>query len=111
LLKGIAEFPRKALTDRFFLRGSKVDEDALVAAMDVAGDHLIPEFGSRNAMRMAEGELKLIRQLDESSLEAKEKCRALLALIRKGETAEIMSNCVPELEEPVSVQEELLIDC
>lgn len=33
LLQAIAEFPRKALTDRFFLRGLDVDEDELLEAI------------------------------------------------------------------------------
>jgi hypothetical protein len=41
LLKGIAEFPREAMTNRFFWQGIRTDEDALMKAMDVAEDHLV----------------------------------------------------------------------
>ena len=37
LLKGIAEFPREAMTNRFFWRGIRTDKDALIKAMNVAG--------------------------------------------------------------------------
>ena len=43
LLKGVAEFPREAMTNRFFWQGVRTNEDELILAMDVAGDHLVPE--------------------------------------------------------------------
>lgn len=84
LLKGIAEFPRQAMTDRFFWQGIKTDEDALIKAMDVAGDYLVEEYGSRNAMQQAEIDLHLIKQLEDAPGDAQDKCRALWALITTG---------------------------
>jgi hypothetical protein len=63
LLKGIAEFPREAMTNRFFWQGIRTDEDALIKAMNVAGDHLVEEYGGRKAKQRAELELDLIKQL------------------------------------------------
>lgn len=84
LLKGIAEFPREAMTNRFFWQGIRTDEDALIQAMNVAGDHLVEEYGGRKAKQRAELELNLIKQLEDSPGDAQAKCRALWALITTG---------------------------
>jgi hypothetical protein len=84
LLKGIAEFPREAMTNRFFWRGIKTDENALIKAMDVAGDYLVEEYGGRKAAQRAELELELIKQLEAVSGDAQAKCRALWTLITTG---------------------------
>jgi hypothetical protein len=90
LLKGVAEFPREAMTDKFFWRGMRTNEDELIQAMDVAGDHLVPEYGSRKAMQRATEELAWIKALEESPGEPLDKCRALWALITTGQEAELM---------------------
>jgi len=84
LLKGIAEFPRKAMTNRFFLLGIANQEDALIKAMNVVGDYLVEDYGGRKAMQRARLELDLIRQLEGASGDALAKCRALWALITTG---------------------------
>ncbi len=84
LLKGIAEFPRKAMTDRFFWRGIATDEDVLIKAMNVAGDYLVEDYGGRKAMQRAKLELGLIKQLENASGDALAKCRALSSLITTG---------------------------
>jgi len=84
LLKGIAEFPREAMTNRFFWQGIRTDEDALIKAMNVAGDHLVEEYGGRKAKQRAELELDLIKQLEDASGDALDKCRALWTLITTG---------------------------
>lgn len=86
LLKGIAEFPRQAMTDRFFWQGIRTDEDALIKAMDVAGDYLVKEYGGRKAKQQAEIDLDLIKQLEDASGDAQDKCRALWALITTGKS-------------------------
>jgi hypothetical protein len=84
LLKGISEFPREAMTNRFFWQGIRTDEEALIKAMNVAGDHLVDEYGGRKAKQRAELELELIKQLEDASGDALAKCRALWALITTG---------------------------
>lgn len=84
LLKGIAEFPREAMTNRFFWQGIRTDEDALIKAMNVAGDYLVEEYGGRKAKQSAEAELDLIKQLEDAPGEALAKCRALWVLITTG---------------------------
>jgi hypothetical protein len=85
LLKGIAELPREAMTNRFFWQGIRTNEDALIKAMNVAGDYLVAEYGGRKAKHQAEAELDLIKQLEEASGDAQDKCRALWALITTGD--------------------------
>lgn len=65
-LKGIAEFPREAMTNRFFWQGIRTDEDALIKAMDVVGDCLVAEYGGRKAKQRAEQDLVLIKGLESS---------------------------------------------
>lgn len=90
LLKGIAEFPRQAMTNRFFWQGIKTDEDVLIKAMDVAGDYLIKDYGGRKAKQQAEIDLELIKRLEDVSGDAKDKCRALWALITTGKNEEAL---------------------
>ncbi len=85
LIKGVAEFPRKALTNRFFWQGIRTDEEALVHAMDVAGDQLVKEYGGRKAKQRAEHELILIKGLETTTADARDKCEALWSLITKGD--------------------------
>ena len=91
LLKGIAEFPRQAMTDRFFWQGIKTDEDALIKAMDVAGDYLVKDYGGRKAKQQAEIDLDLIKQLEDAAGEAQEKCQALWALITTGKSEDAVA--------------------
>lgn len=84
LLKGIAEFPRVAMTNRYFWQGIRTDEEALINAMNVAGDHLVEEYGGRKAKQRAELELELIKQLEEAPGDAQDKCRVLWNLIKTG---------------------------
>jgi hypothetical protein len=85
LLKGVAEFPRLAMTNRFFWSSVHTNEEALIHAMDVAGDHLVAEYGSRNATKRAEKELSLIKELEDAPGEPLDKCRALWELIKTGD--------------------------
>lgn len=89
LLKSIAEFPREAMTNRFFWRGMQVNEDELIKAMNVAGDYLIDEYGSRKAMQRAAVELDLIKQLEDASTDSLAKCRSLWTLITTGKMDEV----------------------
>ena len=102
LLKGIAEFPRDAMTDRFFWQGIKTDEDALIQAMNVADDCLVKEYGGRKAKLRAEFELDLIERLEDATGDAQAKCRALWALVTTGRTEGItalIDACTAKAEE------------
>jgi hypothetical protein len=91
LLKGIAAFPREAMTNRFFWQGIKADEDALIKAMNVADDRLVEEYGGRKAKQRAALELDLIKQLDEASADALVKCGALWGLITTGKEEAVVA--------------------
>ena len=105
LLKGIAEFPREAMTNRFFWQGIRTDEDALIAAMNVAGDYLVDEYGGRKVKQRAELELGLIKQLEDTSGDALAKCRALWTLITSGKEDAV----VALVEDPATKQQEIAI--
>ena len=102
LLKGVAEFPREAMTDRFFWQGITTDEDALIKAMDVAGDHLVKEYGGRKAKQRAERELELIKQLEEAPCDPLIKCRAIWVLIKTGEEGAVLEHLSRTLNCPVT---------
>ncbi len=101
LLKGVADFPRKAMTDNFFWRGMRIEKDELIHAMDVAGDHLVPDYGSPKAIHRAAEELAWIKALEEASSEPLDKCRALWALITTGRETELLA-LLPPMQEPES---------
>jgi hypothetical protein len=85
LLLSIVEYPRKALTDGYFLRGLRVDRDTLLAAMDVCQDRA---FQNGNRFE-AEEELKCIDRIMNSSASARDKCQALLKLMAGAQISEI----------------------
>ncbi len=85
LLKGIAEFPRAAMTNKFFGQGVRTDEDAVIKAMDVAGDHLVAEYGGRKAKQRAAQELAILKDLEASAAEARDRCAALWTLLTAGD--------------------------
>jgi len=87
LLKGVAEFRREAMTNtnRFFWQGTRTNEGALVKAMDVAGDYLVDEYGARKAKQRAERELGLIKGLEASNADARDRCEALWKLMVDGD--------------------------
>ena len=79
------------MTNRFFWQGIRTDEEALIKAMNVAGDHLVDEYGGRKAKQRAELELDLIKQLEDASGDALAKCRALWALITTGNEGAVVA--------------------
>ncbi len=52
--------------------------------MNVAGDHIVEEYGGRKAKQRADLELDLIKQLEDAPGDALAKCRALWTLITTG---------------------------
>jgi hypothetical protein len=101
LLIGVAEFPRKAMTNRFFWQGMRANEDALIHAMDVAGDYLVQEYGTRKATQRAEEELALIKALEVLTTEPLEKCRALWELITTGREDAVQALLKPKKDAEV----------
>ncbi|MCA0212092.1 MAG: hypothetical protein LCH79_02825 [Proteobacteria bacterium] len=83
------------MTNRFFWQGIRTDEDALIKAMNVAGDRLVEEYGGRKAKQRAELELDLIKQLEDASDDALDKCRALWTLITTGKEDAVVALVEP----------------
>src|SRR5581483_4638113 len=81
LLQEIAKFPRRVLTDGFFLRGLDIAVDELCAAMDVCGDAIVAAFRTRGVKDRARADLALLDRLAASKLEARRRCELLLALM------------------------------
>jgi hypothetical protein len=74
LLADVAAFPRKALTDSFFLRGLKVPEDDLIEAMNVADDALLRDLRARGIKDRCKAELNLLTRIEKASMESRERC-------------------------------------
>ena len=60
-------------------------EDTLVKAMDVAGDHLVAEYGGRKAKQRAAHELAILKDLEASPAEPRDRCAALWTLLKAGD--------------------------
>ena len=69
LLADVAAFPRKALTDSFFLRGLKVPEDDLIEAMNVADDALLRNPRARGIKDRCKAELNLLARIEKAPME------------------------------------------
>lgn len=73
------------MTNKFFWQGVRTDEDALIKAMDVAGDHLVAEYGGRKAKQRAAHELAILKDLEAIPAEARDRCAALWTLLTAGD--------------------------
>src|SRR5207244_11163815 len=71
LLQSIAEFPRKALTDRLFLRGLDIDEYELLEAMDVCSDAIMKVSNRRDSKTQATEDLQVLARLARSRMDAR----------------------------------------
>lgn len=74
LLADIAAFPRRVLTDSFFLRGVKVREDDLIEAMNVADDALCRDLRVRGIKDRCKAELDLLARIKKAPMEARDRC-------------------------------------
>lgn len=73
------------MTNKFFWQGVRTDEDALIMAMDVVGDRLVAEYGSRIAKQRASHELTILKDLEAVPAEARDRCAALWTLMTTGD--------------------------
>ncbi len=74
LLKDIATYPRKALTDGFFFRGLRVQEEDLIDSMNVAEDALCSDLSSRGIKKRCKDELDLLSRIEVSPLDSRDRC-------------------------------------
>ena len=103
LLSQVAAFPRKVLTDKFFLRGLRVAEEDLIEAMNVADDDVCKNFHLRGAKRRCEVELEILSRI-KSVPEARQRCE-LVAQVIGGMSNEEVERKLSELETIASAQE------
>lgn len=84
LLSDIAAFPRKALTDFYFLRGLRVPTADVIEAMNVADDALLRAQATLTTRERCQVELDLLTRIEKAPLDPKEK-RAFLWRIIEGD--------------------------
>lgn len=95
LLSDIAVFPRKVLTDNFFLRGVRVPEDDLIEVMNVADDALCRDLRARYIRDRCRAELDLLSKIEKASIEARDRCE-LVWQILDGDSFEAIGNALTE---------------
>jgi hypothetical protein len=86
LIIGIAKHPRVIITRRGFDPDPEGADWAHIVAMNVADDFLVASFDYPVSRDTAKKQLRLINGLEHSSASTEEQCRALWALIRRGDT-------------------------
>ena len=93
LLRAIAQYPRAGLQSRaFFLRGLKVSEKDLLAAMNVANDQLEAQWFQPESLDIALQELDVLEQIDESEQSDHDKCGLILDLLHRAKSLDIIRN-------------------
>lgn len=81
LLIQVAEYPRKSVTDSFFLRGLRIKMNELLDAMNVCDDYIVKENQKRNIQEQARKELEIIKIIKESDADSHQKCESILAIM------------------------------
>ncbi|MCX6378795.1 MAG: hypothetical protein NT023_04855, partial [Armatimonadetes bacterium] len=81
LLCAIADFPRKCVSDRHFMRGLRIREEELLIAMNVLDDAFVQDIDTRGIVRRAEEELQTLQNIMHSHAEPQNRCEAILKLI------------------------------
>jgi hypothetical protein len=81
LLADVAAFPRKVLTDRFFLSGLKVAEDDLIEAMNVADDALLRNLRARGIKDRCKVELNLLTRIEKAPMESRDRCELVWRIL------------------------------
>ncbi len=93
LLRAIAEYPRAGLKSRAYsFRGLKVVEKDLLHAMNVADDHLVPNWFQADSLDIALAELEVLEQIDESEQPDHDKCNLILDLLHRARSLDDIRN-------------------
>lgn len=104
LLRAIAEYPRAALKGRaYFLRGLKVTEKDLLQAMNVAEDRLVAEWFQPDALEIAQAELDVLGQIDESERSDRDKCALILDLLHRSRPIDAILHLTQNKTEDLNV--------
>jgi len=86
-LTELAKYPRKAMNDRYFLQGWKLEAGEVMQAMNVCDDVICRDLWAAGIRERANDECGLIDYIVESPAEYPARCRSLLAVMA-GEPAE-----------------------
>lgn len=81
LLKNIAEFPRKCITDSYFLRGLRINHDTLMDVMNVCDDAIVSASREKNVHERARGELDKLEQIMHAKIDNRSKCECIMSLM------------------------------
>ena len=101
LLADVAAFPRKALTDSFFLRGLKVPEDDLIEAMNVADDALLRNPRARGIKDRCKAELNLLTRIEKAPMESRVRCELVWRILNE-DSIEAIDETLKKKEAEVS---------
>jgi hypothetical protein len=80
-LIAIARFPRRAMTDGFFMRGLACNLFELVEAMNIADDEFCRDLRARNMINRGREELSIIDRIADEVDDPRERCRLLQMVI------------------------------
>jgi len=81
LLASVAEYGRKAVTEKGHLRGHEIPEDELLDAMNVCDDHIIRDRRDPKSRHVAKRELLDLEEILGDENDDRQKCRRILELI------------------------------
>lgn len=110
LLSDIAEFPRKAITDRFFLRGIRVDIEELLEAMDVCKDVIVRMWREGSYVKVkdcAAKELVILKEIMAEQVDPRAKYAAIMGLIDGATHEEIRQ----KLKMPNDISDSGIVAC
>lgn len=86
----VAKYPRDCLTDPFFMRGLRIDQKDLMAAMNVVNDSLVDRYVKENSgVDLAKDQNRLIDNIQSADVDDIVRCDALYRLMRNGTEKQI----------------------
>lgn len=86
----VAKYPRDCLTDPFFMRGLRIDQKTLMAAMDVVSDSLVDSYIKEDSgLDLARDQNRIIEYIQSVDIDDILKCDALYRLMRNGTEKQI----------------------
>ena len=97
LMHAIAEFPRKCVSDHYFMRGIHISQDKLLIAMDVLDDAFVRHMDTKGIVSRAEEELQTLQKIMNSEAEPHKRCNAIMKLI-DGRPYQNIVELLPEIE-------------
>lgn len=77
LLSDMVAFPRRVMTDHFFVRGLTIPESDLLPAMDVLDEGLAFEAATAARRETWQEEVRLIAEVEKSPLSPRERCELI----------------------------------